>query len=329
MSDWSREPERGAGWLVAIMLWLIRHAGWFATGVVLPGITLWFFATSRAARAASREYLTLALGRRATTREVIRHIHVFAHSILDQVLLLTGSEDRFHFDLSGIEHLEAVFATGRGAVLLGAHFGSFAVPRGLSAQCPVPVKMLMYRGNAGALTHVIDRLDPALAQDIIEIGDIQSLLRVHDAAAQGALVGMLADRAPGPARRISVPFFGRTAAFPAGPFILAASLDVPVLTFSAVRTGPYRYAVRFTPFADRIILRRRSRDDDLAAITSRYAAWLENGCRAHPFNWFNFFPFWEQAPHAPTKARPVPASAAGTTRTGRDGQRTTHSPAPG
>jgi predicted LPLAT superfamily acyltransferase len=120
---------------------------------------------------------------------------------------------------------------------------------------------------------------------------------------------MLADRAPGPARRITVPFFGRAAAFPVGPFILAASLGIPVLSFSGVRTGRRRYRVTFAPFAERVTLRRRCREADLAAIVARYATWLEEGCRAHPFNWFNFFAFWDAAAAEPTQARPLVAAA--------------------
>jgi predicted LPLAT superfamily acyltransferase len=302
LSEWSRSPERGAAWLVRLMLWLIRHMGWFATGVVLPGISAWFFVRSAAARAASREYLGVALGRTARARDVLRHIHVFARSILDRVLLLTRLASDYNLRVTGLEHVEALAASGRGGVLLGAHLGSFAVLRAMAAQCPVPVKMLMYRGNAGAFTHAIDQLDPSFAADIIPIGDMQSMLRVHEAVAAGALVGLLADRAPGRTRRVMVPFFGRPAAFPIGPFVLAASLGVPVLTFRGVRTGPNRYTVDFAPFADRVILGEHSRNADLSVWITRYATWLEAGCRAYPFNWFNFYPFWEPAADDPIKA---------------------------
>ena len=69
-------------------------------------------------------------------------------------------------------------------------------------------------------------------------------------------------------------------------------LDAPVLFFHAVRTGPRAYHARFEPFADRILLRRSDRTGDLRAVMARYAAAIERACRAHPFQWFNFFPFW-------------------------------------
>ena len=291
------------------MLWLMRHVGWFASRIVLPGITLWFFTTSAAARAASRDYLRRALGRPATTLDVLRHIHTFAHSILDRALMLTGEADSFSLDITGLEHMEAAVAQGRGCLLMGAHLGSFAVLRGLASRCPVPVKVLMYRANAGAFSTMMEMLDPGMASHVIPIGDIQSMLRVHEEVASGSVVGILADRAPAGARRTSVPFFGRPAALPVGPFVLAASLGVPVVLFRAVRTGHRRYQVAFTPFAERVVLPRATREADLASVITRYAQWLEQSCRAFPFNWFNFFAFWERAEHVPTQARPLVAAA--------------------
>ena len=302
--EWDRAAERGAAWLVHLMLWLMRHVGWFARFIVLPGISAWFFCTSATARAASRDYLTQALGRRATLWDVLRHVHVFAATILDRALLLTGRGGHIATDVIGLAHVEAAVAGGRGCVLLGGHVGSFAVLRGLADRCPVPVKMLMYRENAGAYSTMMERLDPEAASRVIPIGDVASMLRAHEAVAAGAIVGILADRAPVGARRVAAPFFGRTAPFPAGPFVLAASLGVPVLLFHGVRVAPGRYQIAFTPFSDRLVLPRDGRQVALEAAVTRYAAWLERACRAYPFNWFNFFPFWERAEHVRSVATP-------------------------
>jgi predicted LPLAT superfamily acyltransferase len=57
------------------------------------------------------------------------------------------------------------------------------------------------------------------------------------------------------------------------------------------------YRVVFEPFADRIVLPRGSRDAALSAQVQRYAGWLEQQVIQSPLDWFNFFPFWDQAPH--------------------------------
>ena len=139
------------------------------------------------------------------------------------------------------------------------------------------------------------------------------MIRARECVERGEIVGILADRAPDQARHrmVRVPFLGEAAAFPSGPFVLASTLGAPVVLFHAVRTGAGRYQVRFEPFMDRVVLRRSSRAADLRAVVARYAAALEAACVAHPYQWFNFFPFWGSASDAETDtAAPRAAPAA-------------------
>ena len=57
------------------------------------------------------------------------------------------------------------------------------------------------------------------------------------------------------------------------------------------------YRVAFEQFADRVVLPRGSRDAALAEQAQRFARWLELQVIQSPLDWFNFFPFWDQAPH--------------------------------
>lgn len=289
---WALQRERGGGVLVRVALWCTLHGGWKLGRLLVLPATAWFLATSGCARAASRQYLTHALGRPARLRDVARHFHTFACAVLDRVFLLTGRRRNYSIATEGLEHVAAILAGGRGCILLGAHLGNFEVLRSVAQNCPVPVWPLMFRRNAGALTGLLDRLAPDLRDSIIEIGDTASLLRAHECVARGEIVGILADRSPTGHRQVCAPFFGRMAGFPSGPFILASTLAAPVVLFHGVRTGPRRYTVRFEPFAERVVLRRACRTADLAHYVARFATALEQACRAHPYNWFNFYPFW-------------------------------------
>jgi predicted LPLAT superfamily acyltransferase len=144
---------------------------------------------------------------------------------------------------------------------------------------------------------------------VLEIGDTASMIRARECVERGEIVGILADRAPAGHKMVHVPFLGDAAAFPSGPFILANTLAAPVVLFHAIRVGPRAYEVAFEPFADRVLLRRGSRAEDLRAVVARYAAAVERGCRAHPYQWFNFYRFWE-ARDAATVVAAAPVGAA-------------------
>ena len=55
---------------------------------------------------------------------------------------------------------------------------------------------------------------------------------------------------------------------------------------------PRRYLLRFEPFAEAIDLPRGEREAALRTWLARYADRLGGVCRAHPYNWFNFYDFW-------------------------------------
>jgi predicted LPLAT superfamily acyltransferase len=276
------------------MLWITLHLGWAVSRGLLVFIALYFFLTSARARAASRDFLSRALGHRGSAWDAFRHIFTFASVILENVFLLSGRTAKFDIGIEGLDSLTASLANGRGCILLGAHLGSFEVLRCIGRASPVVVRPVMHRRNFRVIA-LLEALDPALAGAVIELGTPAAMLRVREALARGEIVGMLADRALGAQKMVDVPFLGSPAPFPTGPLIVAASLDVPILLFYGIRVGPRRYIVQFEPFAERIVLRRATRLADLKPWVARFAASLDTRCRAYPFNWFNFYPFWESS----------------------------------
>ena len=310
LPEWAALPERGTPFWTRLGLFLVQCLGWRFGRLLLLPITAWFLASSPKARAASQEYLARALGRPASLRDLARHIHAFACNILDAPFFLARRTENFTVKVSGLEHLEKLVVQGRGCILLGGHLGGFEVLRHVGQGSPVPVRPLMYRRNTGVMTMLLERLDPDLARAVIPLGEPDSMLQAREAIERGEIIGILADRAAANDREVVVPFLGCDAAFQAGPFIVAAMLSAPVLSFRGVCTGPRRYEVRFEPFAERITLRREHRAEDLREVALHFAQLLEEGCRAYPYQWFNFHSFWKAVPHAAPALHPDPAAAA-------------------
>src|SRR6266550_812620 len=88
-------------------------------------------------------------------------------------------------------------------------------------------------------------------------------------------------------------FLGAPATFPAGPVLLAATMRCPVILFFGLYRGGNDYEIYFEMFADEIVLDRARRAEDIHLWMKRYTERLEHYARLAPYNWFNFYQFWD------------------------------------
>jgi len=292
-AEWIRRPERSNRTMLRVMTWISLRLGRTPARVVLAGISLYFLLFAPAAKAASRTYLRRALGREPAYADLFRHFHRFASTIHDRVFLLNGRFDLFQVEVHGEDVVKEVLAAGNGAILMGAHMGSFEVARAIGRQQPgLRVVMVMYEENARKLNAALAAINPAAVQDIIPLGQLDSMLRVQACLDQGMVLGVLGDRTLGGDATLRVPFLGADAEFPVGPMRLAAMLKRPVLFMSGLYLGGNRYAIHFERLADFSDVERSGRAAAVQSAVTAYAACLERHCRAAPYNWFNFFDFW-------------------------------------
>lgn len=296
MSTQWKQRREGGGWFA---LWLIRSIGRYGgRGVAracLYPITLYFLLRRGAERRDSRAWLTQALGRPATLRDVARHIHCFASTILDRVFLLSESTRRFDVAVRGLDALHAQLDQGRGVLLFGSHLGSFEVLRVLARQRPdYTIRVVLDKAHNPAMQTLLDALNPELARNIIDAGQDGPalMLDIQQAVQAGALVALLVDRVHPGGTTLPAPFFGRNAHFPVAPWLIAAVLKVPVALGFGLYRGGNRYELAFEAFADAADIPRAQRQAAVAALIQRYAARLEHYARSAPYNWFNFYDFW-------------------------------------
>ncbi len=297
---WMQRKERGSSFWLGIMTRLSLLIGRRCSRVVLYGIAFYFMLFARGARRASRIYLQRCLQRPdGTTRKVgwrdhYRHVLAFSTTIHDRVFLLNDRFDEIRIDLFGDEQLHAEYDNGRGVLLFGAHLGSFEVLRALVRRNPrLRMSMAMYPENAQRINRALAAINPAAMQDIIPLGTLDAMLAVKRRLDEGAFVGLLADRASGPDHYQSLPFLGKPAQFPTGPFRLAAMLGRPVYFMAGIYRGGNHYDVHFERLDD-FSAAPANREIAVTNLMRAYAAALERYCRSHPYNWFNFYDFWQQ-----------------------------------
>jgi predicted LPLAT superfamily acyltransferase len=273
---------------------------------------LYFMVATPKARAASLQFLAIVLPQPPGLREVFKHYLYFATVVMDRAYLLRDDLHGFAIESSGEELAEAVRARGRGGFLIGAHLGSFEALRALGREriAQPKIVMVMYEENARMINEALATLNPALQQDIIGLGKADSMIRVKHALDAGALAGILADRLleteSSAADRRIVTFLGRPAAFPVGPFRMAALLKRPMVLMLGIYLGANRYRLVFENLYD-FSEARSNRQAAIDEALHLYVKRLEHYSRAYPFNWFNFFDIWESANPVPAGSKVQPA----------------------
>ena len=291
---WTTLPERGTPASLRIIAWIAAHIGRGAARLLLYPITLYYVITAHAARRMSREYLKRVRGGSAHWWHVFHHFYCFAATILDRVYLLHGRFERFGVTVHGKEILQRQIESGNGSILLGSHLGSFEVLRALGVmQRRFPLKVLMDTVHNQNITRFFDALNPEIAETVIAPDRADTLIRVKESLDGGYFVGILGDRVSGGDKTTQCQFLGTPATFPAGPVLLAAMMHCPVILFVGLYRGGNRYEIYFEHFADEIVMDRDRRAESIQLWTQRYARRLEHYARLAPYNWFNFYPFWD------------------------------------
>lgn len=300
---WAETTERSNMLMLRVMTWISLHLGRRAGRVVLHFIASYFLLFSPTGRRASREYLQLALTRPVGVSDLYQHFFTFASTIHDRIYLVNRRFDLFDVEVYGLELINSLIAKGKGLFLMGAHLGSFEVIRSLGREkTDLRVAMVMHQDNAKKINTMLEAINPEAALDIISLGNVDSMLHVRQYLSEGGAVGMLADRTPGKDPLYPVQLLGQEAYLPIGPFRMAALLRSPIVFMTGLYLGANRYAIHFEELADFSFVATGQRNIAVHTAIARYATLVEYYCRLAPYNWFNFFDFWQaDSSKAPTK----------------------------
>jgi predicted LPLAT superfamily acyltransferase len=299
--------ERGS--LAALRL-MARLYGLFGRRVslaLLYPIAAYFFLREHS-RSVSRRYLERVWAHPEGHKHLARppgafapfwHYHEFAVQIFDRMVLWGGGLSQLRMDHAGSEHLFALQRERRGALLLGAHLGSYDMPRQLAGSYGLVLNAVMFTAHAERINRFFEQLDPTSRVRVLSLqpGSLRTAFEVKACLERGELVGILADRVPVGSGETPVllPFLGREMPFPLSPFRLACMLGCPVLLSLCVRKGDAHYETVVRPIGGGAKVPRHEREKAAVELARAYVQGLEQACLRHPYQWFNFYDAWEGA----------------------------------
>lgn len=230
-------------------------------------------------------------------RQGLTHVHLFAETLLDKLLAMAGRYPMARVQSRGTDLMEAQAKTGQGAVLVTAHIGCLELCQAVAEQAPdLKVNVLVHTKHAESFNRILAKLNPRRGVELIEVSDLDMglTLKLAERVAAGEFLAIAGDRVPvRGSKTVRIPFLGGDADFPVGPYLIAGLLGCPLFLMLSLHEGD-GYALEFEQLADKVMLPRRAREAALAEHAGRFADALAARLRRSPYDWFNFYAFWDQ-----------------------------------
>ena len=184
-------------------------------------------------------------------------------------------------EIVGIENLDAVHASDKGAVMISGHFANWEVMAAVICNHPADC-LVTYRALNNP--HIDRRLNKVrhdygigiLAPKGMGTRELMRALSQHRA------VALLNDQKFN--EGLAIPFFGHDAMTAPGPSRLAIKYGVPIVPVSTVRTGPARF--RVTIHEHIIPVKTDNAAADLKDTVQKITDFIETRVRENPDQWF-------------------------------------------
>ncbi|MFY2564328.1 acyltransferase [Corallococcus terminator] len=287
-----------------LLFWVHRLLGRWPFRLCLYPVVFVHWLARPVVRQASLQYLTRleqatgALGRKPGRGDSLRHMVAFAETMLDKLLAVSG---RYRFEqvhTEGREQFYEVVKSKKGGIIVTAHMGCLELCRAMAEKRgEVKLHILVHTRHAEQFNRMLKRLNPDSEFELVEVTDMGpgTAVALEKYVAAGEFVVIAGDRVPVTASQtVDVDFLGHPAAFPVGPYVLASLFKCPLYLLGCIHENG-GYTIHFERLAERVELPRGKRAAALTGHAQHYAERVTALLKRSPFDWFNFFPFWDQA----------------------------------
>ncbi len=218
----------------------------------------------------------------------------FGKVLVDRGWLGCKKNASFEGEFPDGEELKRLVGQGKGLVLLTAHVGNWQAALAHLTELDVTVNSLMRYEEEAVAKHFFDLRGEAKPFKIIRSdGYLGGMVESTAALQRGEVVTIMGDRyAGGPFATVT--FLGKEVRLPAASYSLAAATGAPVAVLLAAKLDKERYALKLWDVFQPIKGERGNRQQNLELSAKRFAEAMEKYVQDYPYQWYNFFDFWEQ-----------------------------------
>lgn len=318
MSHWATKKEKaGSLWQMRLVFNLYKGIGFKGIRFFLHPVAFFYYLFSPSTRKISYSFLEKVHKQNGSSekigmREVYRHIYSFSFSLIEKLAAWTGDihSRKLILKTPDIETLKKQLSEKQGAVIISSHLGNIEMLRAFADQesnvvgSDFQINPLVDFSVTSTFNRLLEEVNPGSMVNLVHVSsiDASTIIKLQEKLSQGEIVSIAGDRTAknNQSRSTSISFLGEEAAFPQGAFILASLLEAPVYYIFAVRqedrdfSSPYEFHVFKTKYDFKTS--RKDRNKKIHTVTEEFAGYLETLCKSHPYQWYNFFDFWDN-PH--------------------------------
>lgn len=218
---------------------------------------------------------------------IFKSYYVFGQTILDKIAISSGLSDRFTYESDGVHFINETLKAKKGGVLISAHVGNFEISEHFFGVLEenASISLLTTDVEHTAIKEYLDSVRKKSNIKLILIKeDLSHIFEVNAALARNEIVCITGDRYVKGSKFLTEELLGKEAKFPAGPFMLASRLNVPVL---------FVYVMKETNKHYHLYARKsQAKPRDAQALLKEYTQSVTWMLKKHPLQWFNYFDFW-------------------------------------
>jgi predicted LPLAT superfamily acyltransferase len=290
MSKWDGK-SKGTVLGYRIFVFLIQKAGVRSAYVLLYFVASYYFLFLKKSNRAIFYYFKerLQYSNFHAKKMVFKSYYTFGQTIIDKISISAGMRNKFTYEFDGIEILKKLLSEKKGGVLISAHIGNFEIAEHFLGDIDLEFQINLVTTDLehSAIKNYLESVTQKSSVKFIIIrDDLSHIFEINAALANNELVCFTGDRYFEGTKSLTAEILGKSAHFPAGPFLIASRLKVPVVFVYVMKESNLHYHL----YAREAIVKHRDEKGLLKAYINSVESMLEK----YPLQWFNYFDFWNQ-----------------------------------
>ena len=306
---WANKVEHTSVLGIKFLFSLYKLFGRLPFRFALAPVVFCIWLTDSKARSASLDYLKRSqkagyLQKKPSGFTTLHHVYYFAETILDKMLAVWSPDYVENLTIDNEDIIKKLLQSNKGAVVLTSHMGCVEALMHHGSLNKMPIIALVHSANTARFTNLVENSHSLKQIEFWEVTDLNpaSIMSLEEKCSQGYMIFIAGDRIPMHSESVAhIKLLQSFAFLPTGGVLLAHMLRLPLLSMTCWREkgaafsdvkGCNQYHVRFATLANEVRLSRKNRQQDCNELMQKYAKELELAMKNSPFDWFNFYQFW-------------------------------------